>query len=78
MKKWREYKSIWIISTLLSLNILFFVGSSFYFNSAKYVHTENVDDLTENDYIESGWRLVNWSLSMFRFFKGNDPKSANY
>lgn len=74
LTKIKKIKPMWVVILLLSLNVAFFGVSSSYFNGVTYDKTHEGVEVTENDYVESGWRLVNWSLSMFRFLNGNQPQ----
>ena len=77
-KRIKNIKPFKIIIFLLILNVSFFGLSSYYFNRVKYPVSQNVENITDNEYIESGWRLVNWSIGMYRFFKGNKPKNISH
>ena len=49
--------------------------SSIYFSKVKYPISHSGEKLNDNEFIESGWKLLNWSIGMYRFFKGNKPNS---
>ena len=74
LSKLKKIKSIRVVVLLLVLNAVFFGLSSSYFNSVTYDKEHQGVEVTENDYVESGWKLVNWSLSMYRFLNGNQPQ----
>lgn len=74
-KRIKNIKPIKIIVILLILNLSFFSASSYYFNNVNYPVSQSGENVSDNEFIESGWKLVNWSIGMYRFFKGNKPKS---
>ena len=74
-KRIKNIKPLKIILILVILNLSFFSLSSYYFNRVNYPISQKGENISDNEYIESGWKLVNWSIGMYRFFKGNKPKS---
>jgi hypothetical protein len=74
-KRITKIKPIKIVVILLALNLSFFSASSYYFNNVNYPVVQSGENVSDNEYIESGWKLVNWSIGMYRFFKGNKPKN---
>ena len=75
LKKLKNIKPIKVILILLIVNIGLFSMSSIYFSKVKYPISHSGEKLNDNEFIESGWKLLNWSIGMYRFFKGNKPNS---
>jgi hypothetical protein len=77
MKIAKKIKPGWMLILLLFMNVSMFGVCNVYFSRVKYFENHEGVEITENEYIDSGWRLLNWSLSLFKYFKGNEPQSIN-